>query len=46
MMQQNRGPFNRTQRQKPLFMRVILIIYLNQSIVPFYQTYENHLEKF
>ena len=44
-MQQNIVPIILTQKQKQLFMKVILMTYINQFIVQLYQTYKNHLEK-
>ena len=37
--------FHSISKQKQLLMKAILMMYLNQSIVRFYQTYKNHLEK-
>ena len=37
--------FYSISKQKQLLMKVILMMYLNQSIVRIYQTYKNHLEK-
>ena len=34
-----------TQKQKQLSMKVVLMIYLNQSITQLYQTYKNLQEK-
>ena len=45
MMQQNIVPFLLTKNQEKLLMKKILIMYLNQFTVQFYQTYTNHLEK-
>lgn len=44
-MQQNIVPFLLTKNQEKLLMKKILIMYLNQFTVQFYQTYTNHLEK-
>ena len=44
-IKQNITPFIRPQKQKQLLMKVILMVYLDQSIVRLYQTYKNHLEK-
>ena len=38
-------PFIQTQKQKPLFTKVILMIYLNQSILQLYQTHKNLYKK-
>ena len=45
MMQQNIVPFLLTKNQEKLLMKKILIMYLNQFTVQFYQKYTNHLEK-
>ena len=45
MIKQNIAPFIRPQRLKQLLMKIILMMYLNQSIVRFYQTYKNFLGK-
>ena len=45
MMQQNLALFILTGIQKQLLMGVLFTIYLNQSIVPLYQTSKNFLEK-
>ena len=45
MIKQSIAPFIRPQRLKQLLMRIILMMYLNQSIVRFYQTYKNFLGK-
>ena len=37
--------FSQTQKQKQLLIKVILMMYLNQSILRLYQTYKNLLEK-
>ena len=37
--------FSQAQKQKQLSIKVILIMYLNQSILRLYQTYKNLLEK-
>ena len=42
---QNLAPFSRTQKQKQLLIKVIFMMYLNQSILRLYQTYKNLLEK-
>ena len=44
-MEQNIVPFIRTQKQKQLLMKAILMMNLNQSIVRLYQTYKNLLGK-
>ena len=44
-MQQNIAPFILTQQQKQLLMKVILMMYLNQSIGRLYQTSKDMLEK-
>ena len=44
-MKQNIASFTRTQKQKQKLMKVILMIYLNQSIVQLYQINKNLLEK-
>ena len=36
-------PFIETQMKKQLLMKVILMMYLNQSIIPLYQTYKQFL---
>ena len=38
MIKQNIGPFIRTQKQKKLSMKVILMMYLNQSVVQLFET--------
>ena len=43
MIKPSIAPFIRPQRLKQLLMRIILMMYLNQSIVRFYQTYKNFL---
>ena len=45
MMQQNIPYFILTQKQEQLLMRVILMMYLNKSILRLYQTYKNDLQK-
>ena len=40
-MKQNIAHFIRSQGLKQLLMKVILVIYLNQSIARLYQTYKN-----
>ena len=35
------GPFIHSQKQKHLLKKVILMMYLNQSILPLYQKYKN-----
>ena len=45
MIKPSIAPFIRPQRLKQLLMRIILMMYLNQSIVRFYQTYKNFLGK-
>ena len=45
MMQQNITLLILTQKQKKLLMRLILMMYLNQSIPHLYQIYKNILEK-
>ena len=45
MMQQNIESFLLTQNQIQLLMKVTLMMYLNQSIVRLYQSYENLSEK-
>ena len=45
MMKQNIAPFIHPKGLKQLLMRVILMMYLNQSIVILYQTYKNLLKK-
>ena len=45
MMQQNIRPFILTQKQKQLLMKMTLMMYLNQSTLPLYQTYKNNMEK-
>ena len=45
MKRQNRAPFIRSEMLKKLLRRVILMMYLNQSIVQLHQTYKNILEK-
>ena len=42
-MQQNIARFIRTQKQKQLLMRIITMMYSNQSIVRLYQTYIENL---
>ena len=42
-MQQNIARFIRTQKQKQLLMRIIMMMYSNQSIVRLYQTYIENL---
>ena len=37
---QNIALFIRTQKQKQLLMKEILILYLNQSIIGLYETYK------
>ena len=44
-MQQNIPYFILTQKQEQLLMRVILMMYLNKSILRLYQTYKNDLQK-
>ena len=44
-MKKNIAPFIRPRTLKQLLMRVILTMYLNQSIVRLYQTYINGLKK-
>ena len=45
-IKQNMTHFINTQKQKQLLMKVtLLIMYLNQSILQLYQTYENFYEK-
>ena len=41
MIKQNMTPFIRTQKQKQLLMKVMLVMYLNQYILQLYQTYKN-----
>ena len=43
-MQQNIARFIRTQKQKQLLMRIIMMMYSNQSIVRLYQTYIENLQ--
>ena len=38
-------PFIQTQKRKHLLMKVTLMIYLNQPILQFYQTYKKICEK-
>ena len=45
MMQQNISPFILTRRKKRLLMKVTLMMYLNQSILQFYETCKKTLEK-
>ena len=45
MMQQNISPFILTRRKKRLLMRATLMMYLNQSILQFYETCKKSLEK-
>ena len=46
MIKQNRAPFIRYQKQKQLLIKVTLMIYLNQYVLQFYQTwYKKYLEK-
>ena len=45
MLKQNIAPFTLTQKQKQLLMRVILMMYLNQSVVQLNQTNKNLLKK-
>ena len=45
MLQQNVSFFILTRDQKLLSMKATLMMYLNQSIIQLYQTYENILEK-
>ena len=45
MTKQKIAPFILSQRQKQLLMRVILMMYLNQSLARLYQTRKNHLVK-
>ena len=42
-MQQNIARFIRTQKQKQLLMRIIMMMYSNQSIARLYQTYIENL---
>ena len=42
-MQQNIARFIRTQNQKQLLMRIIMMMYSNQSIVRLYQAYIENL---
>ena len=44
-MKQNIVLLLRTQKQKQLLMKVMLMTYLNQFILRLYQTYRNFLEK-
>ena len=44
-MQQNITLLVLTQKQKKLLMRLVLMMYLNQSIPHLYQIYKNILEK-
>ena len=41
MMQQNISPVILTWKQTQLLIRVIMMRYVNQSIIRLYQTYEN-----
>ena len=41
---ENMALFSRTQKQKQLLIKVILMMYLNQSILQLYQTHKNLLE--
>ena len=41
MIKQYITPFTLTQRQKQLLMKVILMMYLNQLILQFYQTHKD-----
>ena len=45
MMKQSVVPFVRTQKQKKILIKVILLMYLNQFIFQFYETYKNFMEK-
>ena len=45
MMKQNLPLFILTKRHKQLFVKVILMTYLNQFILRLYRTYKNILEK-
>ena len=45
MMKRNMPLFILTQKQKKFLMKVVLMTYLNQFILRFYQAYKNILEK-
>ena len=45
MMKQNIALFTSPQKMKQIPMRVILMMYLNRSIIRLYQTDKNHLER-
>ena len=45
MMKQSIVPFVRTQKQKKLLVKVILVMYLNQFILLLYETYKKFMEK-
>ena len=44
-MQKNVGPFILAQKRKQSLMKVILLMYLHQSMLQLYQTYKYFLEK-
>ena len=45
MMKQNIALFTSPQKMKQISMRVILMMYLNQSIIRLHQTDKNDLER-
>ena len=45
MMKQSIVPFVRTQKQKKLLIKVILLMYLNQFILQLHETYKKLMEK-
>ena len=45
MKKRNMAPFTGPQRMKKVLRRVILMMYINQSILPLCQRYKNLLEK-
>ena len=45
MIKQNMTLIILSKKQKQLLMKVTLMIYLNQSILQFYQTYKNLYER-
>ena len=45
IVKQNIASFIRCQKLKQLLIRVILMTYLNQSVVRLYETYKNFFEK-
>ena len=44
-IQKNVGPFILAQKQKQSLMKVILLMYLHQSILQLHRTYKYFLEK-